>query len=65
MREGGGTAGKARTQEGLVLEMQPNADAPLLRDDTARNKWLQQELTKCCEVREIFLEQNMLFPNNL
>ena len=37
--------------EGSGMEMQPNVDAPLLRDDSARRKWLQQELTKCCEVR--------------
>lgn len=35
------------------LEMQPNGDAPLLRDDHARRKWVSQELSACCEVRRL------------
>ena len=49
-REAGPAAGNLRLAEGSGMEMQPNVDAPLLRDDSARRKWLQQELTKCCEV---------------
>ena len=32
-------------------EVQPNAEAPLLRDDRARRKWVAHELGRCCEVR--------------
>ena len=31
-------------------ECQPNADAPLLRDECARRKWVEEELFRCCEV---------------
>ncbi len=31
-------------------ECQPNADAPLLRDEGARRKWVEEELFRCCEV---------------
>ena len=31
-------------------ECQPNADAPLLRDEGARRKWVDEELFRCCEV---------------
>ena len=32
-------------------ECQPNAEAPLLRDEGARRKWVEEELFRCCEVR--------------
>jgi len=31
-------------------ECQPNGDAPLLRDEGARRKWVEEELFRCCEV---------------
>ena len=51
-REAGGAEG-ARQRSTEELEMQPNGDAPLLRDDHARRKWVSQELSSCCEVRSL------------
>ena len=31
-------------------ECQPNAGAPLLRDEAARRSWVEQELAACCTV---------------
>ena len=32
------------------VECQPNAAAPLLRDEKARRDWLEHELDMCCQV---------------
>jgi len=32
------------------VECQPNAAAPLLRDEKARREWLEHELDMCCQV---------------
>lgn len=32
------------------VECQPNAAAPLLRDEKARREWVEHELDMCCQV---------------
>jgi hypothetical protein len=33
------------------VECQPNASAPLLRDEKSRRDWIEHELDMCCQVR--------------
>ena len=33
-----------------MVEAQPNSNAPLLRDDRARQEWIEHELNMCCQV---------------
>ena len=39
------------SKSGNGVECQPNASAPLLRDDKGRRDWIEHELDMCCQVR--------------
>lgn len=44
-------AATAATVKPSGVECQPNAGAPLLRDEKGRREWLENELDMCCQVR--------------
>ena len=35
------------------IESQPNAGAPLLRDERTRREWVEHELDMCCQVQPL------------
>lgn len=52
MLQGRGAVGSSMTSlptgaAGGVVEVQPNAQAPLLRTEKARREWLEKELDLC------------------
>ena len=52
-RERSAAAAAARPGAPPGPECQPNAGAPLLRDERARREWLEHELGLACQVRAV------------
>lgn len=47
------TAGSVAAAATERIEVQPNPGAPLLRDERARARWVEQELESCCAAYEL------------